>query len=130
LLESRTDTAAARRPLSDATIRRVHAKAMSALGAAVKRRKLSANPGEHLELPAGRADRPLVWTEHRVEAWRRNGKRPAASMVWSPEQAGAFLDFVADDELYPLWHTVAFRGLADPRPWASRGPTSTSSVAP
>jgi len=37
LLDARTDTAAARRPLSDATMRRVHATAMSALGAAVQR---------------------------------------------------------------------------------------------
>src|SRR4051794_18143913 len=40
LLGARTDPSAARRPLSDATIRRVHATAMSALGAAVKRRKI------------------------------------------------------------------------------------------
>jgi hypothetical protein len=32
----------------------------------VKRRKIAANPGEHVELPSGRADKPLVWTEHRV----------------------------------------------------------------
>ncbi len=111
LLEARTDTPAARRPLSDATIRRVHATAMSALSTAVKRRKIAVNPGEHVELPSGRADRALVWTEHRVEAWQRTGQRPAASMVWTPEHAGAFLDFVADDELYALWHVIAFRGL-------------------
>jgi hypothetical protein len=52
--------------LSDATIRRVHATAMSALSSAVKRRKIAVNPGEHVELPAGRADKPLVWTEHRI----------------------------------------------------------------
>ena len=111
LLEARTDTPAARRPLSDATIRRVHATAMSALSTAVKRRKISVNPGEYVELPSGRADRALVWTEHRVEAWRRTGKRPAAAMVWTPEQAGAFLDFATDDELYALWHLIAFRGM-------------------
>ena len=111
LLDARTDTAAARRSLSDATVRRVHATAMSALTSAVKRRKIAANPGEHVELPSGRADRARVWTEHRIEEWKRTGKRPAASMVWTPELAGAFLDFAADDELYALWHVVAFRGL-------------------
>ncbi|MGY1691867.1 hypothetical protein [Geodermatophilus sp. SYSU D01105] len=84
---------------------------MSALSSAVKRRKIAVNPGEHVELPSGRADRALVWTEHRVEAWRRTGERPAAAMVWTPEQAGAFLDFAGTDELYPLWHLIAFRGL-------------------
>jgi integrase len=111
LLGARTDTSAARRPLSDATIRRVHATAMSALGAAVKRRKIAVNPGQHVEVSAGRAARALVWTEHRIDAWRRTGERPAAAMVWSPDQAGAFLDFAADDELYALWHLIAFRGL-------------------
>jgi integrase len=111
LLEARTDTPAARRTLSDATIRRVHATAMSALSNAVKRRKISVNPGEHVELPSGRAGRARVWTEHRIEEWRRTGKRPAAAMVWTPEQAGAFLDAAADDELYAIWHLVAFRGL-------------------
>jgi integrase len=84
---------------------------MSALYTAVKRRKIAVNPGEHVELPSGRADRPLVWTEHRVQAWRRTGERPAASMVWTPEHAGAFLDAASDDELYALWHLIAFRGL-------------------
>ncbi|RZU31170.1 phage integrase family protein [Blastococcus saxobsidens] len=111
LLEARTDTPAAQRVLSDATIRRVHATAMSALSTAVKRRKIAVNPGEHVELSSGRAGRALVWTEHRIEEWRRTGKRPAAAMVWTPEQAGAFLDLVSGDELYPLWHLVAFRGL-------------------
>ena len=60
LMQARTDTAATRRPLSDATIRRVHATAMSALSSAVKRRKIAVNPGEHVELPSGRADRALV----------------------------------------------------------------------
>lgn len=34
-------------------------------------------------------------------------------MVWTPEQAGAFLDFLADTEqrLLPLFHLITFRGL-------------------
>jgi integrase len=32
-------------------------------------------------------------------------------MVWTPEQTGLFLDFVADDRHYALWHLIAFRGL-------------------
>ncbi|MCW2675201.1 MAG: phage integrase [Modestobacter sp.] len=54
--------------LDNATIRRVHATAMSALATAVKRRKIAANPGEHVELPSGRTECALVWTEHRIEA--------------------------------------------------------------
>src|SRR3712207_1391788 len=83
LLEARTDTPAARRPLSNATVRRVHATAIPAPSSAVKRRKIAAHLGEHVELPSGRADRALVWTAHRVEEWRRTGQRPAAAMVWT-----------------------------------------------
>jgi integrase len=32
-------------------------------------------------------------------------------MVWTPEQAGAFLDHASTDRLYPLFHLVAHRGL-------------------
>jgi hypothetical protein len=32
-------------------------------------------------------------------------------MARTPEHAGAFLDAAADDELYALWHLIAFRGL-------------------
>jgi integrase len=32
-------------------------------------------------------------------------------MVWTPTQTGAFLDAVADDRLYALWHPFVFRGL-------------------
>jgi hypothetical protein len=45
LLEARSDTAAARRPLSDATIGRVHANVTSARSTAVKRRTIPVNPG-------------------------------------------------------------------------------------
>jgi integrase len=31
-------------------------------------------------------------------------------MVWTPDQAGAFLDHVADHRLYALWHLFCFRG--------------------
>ncbi len=84
----------------------------SALNSAVRRRRrrLQHNPAEHVELASGKAPKAVVWTEARVELWRRTGKRyPVA--VWTPEQAGAFLDAVVDDRLYTLWHLVAFRGL-------------------
>lgn len=111
LLEVRRDDPARRRPLSPTTLRRVHATLMSALNSAVKRRKLRHNPAEHVELPKARRVRPLVWTAPRVAAWQRTGARPSPVMVWTPRQAGAFLDFVSGDRLYPLWHLIAHRGL-------------------
>jgi len=120
LLEARADLEIARPP-GPARIRRVHATLMSALNNAVRRGKIPRNPGAYVELPAGRAPRPVVWTPERVGLWRRTGKRyPVA--VWTPHQAGAFLDFASADRLAAFWHLIAYRGLrraeAVGLPWA------------
>ncbi len=111
LLEVRQDDPKHRRRLKAARIQRVHATLMSALNSAVKRKKLGHNPAQHVELPRARKVRPLVWTAPRIAAWQRNGARPSPVMVWTPQQAGAFLDFAAADRLYPLWHLIAHRAL-------------------
>ena len=99
-----------RRPLRDATIRRVHATLMSALNTAVKRKRLGHNPAMHVEVPTGRRPRAVVWTDDRVAAWKRTGVRPAVA-VWTPEQAGAFLDRAQHHRLYAVYHLIAYRGL-------------------
>ncbi len=111
LLDARTDTPQAQRPLSPAQIRRVHSTVMSALNSAVRRRKLAHNPAQYLELESGKAPRALVWTTERVAQWRSTGRRPSAVMVWTPAQTAAFLVHVEPDRLYPLWHLIAHRGL-------------------
>jgi len=96
--------------LSPARIRRVHATLMSALGSAVKRKRIAYDPAAHVELASGRRPRAVVWTEDRVVAWLRTGVRPPVA-VWTPGQAGAFLDVAATHRLYPLFHLIAYRGL-------------------
>lgn len=98
------------RPMGPTSIRRVHATLMSALNSAVKRRIITRNPAEHVELPSARRPRAVVWTQDRVAAWKRTGQRPAVA-VWTPEQVGAFLDASRDDRLHALFHLIAFRGL-------------------
>lgn len=55
--------------------------------------------------------------------WARSytSGRPASSSS-SSLQTGAFLDFVAEDRLYAMWHLIAFRGLrrgeACGQPWS------------
>lgn len=56
-------------------------------------------------------EKALVWTEERILHWRRTGEKPSPVMVWTPEHTGLFLDHVAVDRLYALFHLVAFRGL-------------------
>jgi integrase len=111
LLAVRTGTKQARRPLTPNRIRTVHATVRSALNSAVKRRKIAHNPVLYVELERVRKPRALVWTEERVAQWRSTGRRPSPVMVWTPTQTGAFLDAVADDRLYALWHLLVFRGL-------------------
>jgi hypothetical protein len=102
---------------------------MSALGTAVKRRKIAVNPGEHVELPSGRADRALVWTEHRVEAWQRTGQRPAASMVWTPEHAAPSSTPPPEMTCMPCGTSSRSAGCAARRLSGCRHPTSTSTGA-
>ena len=47
----------------------------------------------------------------RFAAWHAIGARPSRVMVWTPVQTGAFLDAVAGERLYPLYHLIAYRGL-------------------
>jgi hypothetical protein len=54
-----------------------------------------------VELPSGRRPRAVVWTDEHVTRWAQTGQTPSAVMVWTPEQAGRFLDCAADDPLYP-----------------------------
>jgi integrase len=102
-----------RLPLTSARIQRVHRVLSSALGTAFKQRLIPHNPAPHVELPPVRRARPLVWTAARVERWRRTGQVPGPVMVWTPAQAGAFLDHLEAglERLYPLYHLVTTRGL-------------------
>jgi hypothetical protein len=80
------------------------------------------NPAAHVEIDPVRKPKALVWTDERVARWQQTGEKPSPVMVWTPEQTGAFLDFVAEDRLYPMWHLIAFRGLrrgeACGQPWS------------
>jgi integrase len=98
------------RPLRPATIRRVHATLRSALNSAVRRKKIGSNPAKLVELEAGRRPRAVVWTPERVRHWQLTGERPTVA-VWTPEHVGEFLDAIADERLYPLFHLIAYRGL-------------------
>lgn len=98
--------------LSPARIRRVHATLSSALSTAVRQKKLNHDPSKNIELPSAPRRRPLLWTPERVERWRETGVRPAPVMVWTPQQAGEFLDLLeGSDRLYALYHLVTTRGL-------------------
>jgi len=100
-----------RKVTSAATMHRINDTLSSAITWGMKREEaFSKNWARLVELPAVTRPKPLVWTPERVEHWKRTGEKPGPVMVWTPEQTGAFLDFVRDDWLYDLWHSFIFLG--------------------
>src|SRR5215210_399008 len=65
----------------------------------------------HLELPSGARPKARGWTDQAVTEWRRTGQRPSPVMVWTPAQAGRFLDHPEhhDIYLYPMFVLILHR---------------------
>ncbi|MFF3273144.1 tyrosine recombinase XerC [Streptomyces chrestomyceticus] len=100
-----------RRIVGPATRQRVRSTLRAALNAAIAQQLITFNPAAHVELDAGKRPKALVWTEERILHWKRTGEKPSSVMVWTPEHTGLFLDHIAEDRLYALFHLIAFRGL-------------------
>lgn len=98
------------RPITASTLHRIRATLRSALNAAIRDGLLRDNPARFVELPTPRRPQAQVWTDHRVQAWRRTGQRYAVA-VWTTKQLAAFLDHVEADRLYAMWWLIALRGL-------------------
>ncbi|MFJ3909559.1 tyrosine-type recombinase/integrase [Streptomyces vinaceus] len=111
-----------RRVTGPATRQHVKATLRASLNDAIGQQIITFNPAAHVEIDPVRKPKALVWTEERVAKWEQTGEKPSPVMVWTPEQTGAFLDFVAEDRLYAMWHLIAFRGLrrgeACGQPWS------------
>ncbi|WP_406321081.1 tyrosine-type recombinase/integrase [Streptomyces sp. NBC_00519] len=102
-----------RRITGVATQHHIKATLRAALNVAIARGLIVFNAAAHVELEAAKRPKALVWTEERVAEYLRTGVKPSPVMVWTPEQAGQFLDFLADtgERLYGLFHLITFRGL-------------------
>lgn len=111
-----------RRVTGPATRLHVKATLRAALNEAIGQQIITFNPAAHVEIDPVRKPKALVWTDERVAKWEQTGEKPSPVMVWTPQQTGAFLDFVAEDRLYAMWHLIAFRGLrrgeACGQPWS------------
>ncbi|KOG57860.1 integrase [Streptomyces virginiae] len=111
-----------RRMTGPATRQHVKATLRASLNDAIGQQIITFNPAAHVEIDPVRKPKALVWTDERVAKWEQTGEKPSPVMVWTPEQTGAFLDFVAEDRLYAMWHLIAFRGLrrgeACGQPWS------------
>ncbi len=111
-----------RRITGPATRQHIKATLRASLNEAIGQQILLFNPAGHVEIDPVRKPKALVWTDERVAKWEQTGEKPSPVMVWTPEQTGAFLDFVSADRLYAMWHLIAFRGLrrgdACGQPWS------------
>jgi integrase len=104
------DETALGRPVSAATLHRIHATLRAALNGAVRAGLITVNPGRWPELPKAARPRPQVWTPALTEQWKREGWRPVVG-VWTAAQTSEFLRQVRGHRLYALFHLVALRGL-------------------
>ena len=102
------------RPMRAATQQRLRATLRKALNDAIRKdRLIDFNPATAVELPSAKAPKARVWTDKAVTWWQSSGQRPSPVMVWTPAQAGAFLDHAEthDIVLYPMFLLILHRGL-------------------
>ena len=71
--------------IAASTVDRVRATLRSALNAAVREGLITANPLNQVRLDKPVRPHPVIWTDDRVEAWRRDGIRPPVA-VWTLPQ--------------------------------------------
>jgi integrase len=100
-----------RRTTGPTTRQHIRATLRAALNSAISQELITFNAAAQVELDPARRPKGLVWTNERVETYAKTGQRPSPVMVWTPAQTGAFLDFIAEDEFYALFHLVTLRGL-------------------
>ncbi|MEV4720529.1 hypothetical protein AB0J94_25280 [Micromonospora noduli] len=103
------------RTTKPASMHRIRATLRKALNDAIRRgnnRLIDFNPAAHIELPSGVRPKARAWTTKAVQRCRDIGERPSPVMVWTPQQAGAFLDHAEEHDiaLYPLFALI-HRGL-------------------
>jgi hypothetical protein len=96
--------------IAASTVGRVRATLRSALNAAVREGLISSNPLAHVRLARPARPYPVIWTDERVAAWRKDGIRPPVA-VWTLRQLITFLTGVEHDRLAALWWLIALRGL-------------------
>jgi integrase len=102
------------RVVSNATLHRIRATLRKSLNDAIRAHRLiEFNPAAHIELPSEKRPKARVWTAAAITAWQHTGVKPSPVMVWTPAQAGAFLDHAEthDIVLYPLFLLILHRGL-------------------
>ncbi|MGW0865779.1 site-specific integrase [Streptomyces sp. NPDC002611] len=82
-----------------------------ALNKAIAGQLITFNAAAHVELAPAARPKGLLWTDERVERWRKTGEKPGPVMVWTPAQLGQFLDEAESHRLYAGYHLISHHGL-------------------
>ncbi len=98
------------RPITPATVTRLHATLRAALNSAMRHGLIATNPATLVELPPHARPHPVVWTAGRVAASQALGERPALA-VWTADQLRQFLTHTEHDPMHTMWRLIAFTGL-------------------
>jgi integrase len=98
------------RPLTAATLHRIHSTLSAALNRARREGLIAGNPARLVRLPRSRRPQAVVWLPDVVAAWETFGVRPAVA-VWTPTQLAEFLTRIRGHRLYAAFHLTALRGL-------------------
>jgi hypothetical protein len=82
-----------RKVIGPASQQRLRATLRKALNDAIKKKYIAGpNPASMVELESGESPPAELWTAETERRWRETGEVPVSTMVWRPEQCGAFLD--------------------------------------
>ncbi|WP_018352000.1 tyrosine-type recombinase/integrase [Longispora albida] len=103
-----------KRPTSTNTMIKIRATLRKALNDAIRKHRLiEFNPAAHVELDPAVQPTPRIWTAAAVKQWQATGVKPSPVMVWTPEQAGEFLDYAEQHDIlfYPMYALILRRGL-------------------
>jgi integrase len=101
------------RVISDATKQRIRATIRSALADAIKiHRLIDYNPASPINLPTGTRPPAEAWTDKAITTWKTTGTTPSPVMVWTPTQAGAFLDYAETHDIivYAIYALITVWG--------------------
>ncbi|WP_344963660.1 hypothetical protein [Streptomyces thioluteus] len=99
-----------RRITGPSTQSHIRATLRAALNDAIAQGYITFNPAQHVELEAAKRRR-LVWTGNASKNGSGRARNRPRSWCGPRSRPGQFLDFIAEDRLYALFHLITYRGL-------------------
>ncbi len=100
-----------RRTVGSSSQHSIRATLRSALSDAAAQQLVTLNIAKLVKLGPRQRPKAKVWTEERVQRWRKTGEVPSAVMVWTPTQTNALLTRARHHPLHGMFRLIAHTGL-------------------